>query len=74
MYTRSCRTVESYSLVNGRVTYHHKDSGWSIAGFVTNLTKKVYFNGALNFTPNAGNLTCNVGRPRDFGVEVKVQF
>ncbi|PJG46543.1 hypothetical protein CAF53_20505 [Sphingobium sp. LB126] len=66
--------LPSYSLVNGRITYHHKDSGWSIAGFVTNLTKEVYFNGALNFIPNAGNLTYNVGRPREFGVEMKVQF
>lgn len=66
--------LPSYSLVNGRITYNHKDSGWSIAGFVTNLTKEVYFNGALNFTPNAGNLTYNVGRPREIGAELKIRF
>ena len=66
--------LPSYSLLNARATYRPESGGWSLAAFVTNLTDETYFNGGLNFLPNAGNLTYNVGRPREFGAEVRVNF
>lgn len=68
--------VPSYGLVNGRIQYTAPDERFSLALFGNNLTNKFYI---LNETAYDTGLTVGMrlkdpGRPREVGVELRVNF
>ncbi len=63
---------ESYTLVNGRLTYWSPEKKWSVALQVTNLTDKLYYI-TKSFT-GAGYLDGQIGMPREWAVSLRRQF
>jgi iron complex outermembrane receptor protein len=68
--------MPSYGVLNARLQYEAARDAWSVALFGTNLTDKHYLVGGVDF---AGGYTVGVreldpARPREFGVELKVNF
>jgi iron complex outermembrane receptor protein len=68
--------VPSYGLLNGRIQYTAPDERFSLALFGNNLTNKFYI---LNETAYDTGLTVGMrlkdpGRPREVGVELRVNF
>ena len=63
-----------YAIVNARVTWHSPDKSWQIAGYVTNLTDKLYYVGITDVRNNFGYAFGQVGRPREWGVSVRRSF
>ena len=63
-------TVDSYTLVNARLTYRSPDEDWSIALEATNLFDKFYFlNKFATFYVNG-----QPGRPREVALTVRKSF
>jgi iron complex outermembrane receptor protein len=70
-------TVPSYGLLNARLQYNAPDKKWSIAVFATNLTDKLYYIGGVDFGIKEhviGVSQWDVGRPREFGANVRFNF
>ena len=63
-----------YAIVNARVTWHSPDKSWQVAGYVTNLTDKLYYVGITDVRNNFGYAFGQVGRPREWGVSVRRSF
>lgn len=63
-----------YALVNARITWHSPDDSWQVAGYVTNLTDKLYYTGISNLLNGFGYAYGQVGRPREWGVSVRRSF
>lgn len=63
-----------YAIVNARVTWNSPDKSWQIAGFVTNLTDKLYYVGVTDVRNSFGYAFGQVGRPREWGVSVRRDF
>lgn len=61
-----------YWLVNGRVSYSTEH--FSIAGYVKNLTNKLYYPNAINVEGSYGSDYRIRAAPRTFGVEVSAKF
>lgn len=67
--------IPSYGLWNARLEISDPDIGWSLAGYVTNITDKVYYIGGSNLSSaGTGTLRYDLGRPREFGVTAKFSF
>ncbi len=62
--------VDSYELVNTRLTYRPRDSDWSIAIEATNLFDKLYYINKL-VTAYA---SAQPGRPREYALTVRRTF
>jgi iron complex outermembrane receptor protein len=69
-------TMPSYGLLNARLAYVTADERWSVAFFGTNLTNKYYLLGGVNFAAGytVGTEELDLGRPREYGVELKARF
>jgi iron complex outermembrane receptor protein len=69
-------TMPSYGLLNARLAYVTADERWSVAFFGTNLTNKYYLIGGVDFAGGytVGTRELDLGRPREYGVELKVRF
>lgn len=80
--------MPSYGLLNGRIQYKSK-AGWSLAVFGNNLTNTYYYNSAfdpggpstqvsqgtsLPHDAVFGFAMLDIGRPREFGVELAYKF
>lgn len=81
--------LPSYGLLNTRLGYKSEDK-WSVSFFANNLTNKYYLTGGFDPSgPNSkvtpgltgvphdrvfGFTLIDIGRPREFGVEVSYQF
>jgi iron complex outermembrane receptor protein len=63
-----------YAVVNARVTWHSPDNSWQVAGYVTNLTDKLYYVGITDVRNNFGYAFGQVARPREWGVSVRRSF
>jgi iron complex outermembrane receptor protein len=63
-----------YAIANARITWNSPDKSWQIAGFVTNLTDKLYYVGITDVRNSFGYAFGQVGRPREFGVSVRRNF
>jgi len=62
--------VDSYTLVNARLTYRSPDSDWSVALEATNLFDKFYYlNKLATFYVNG-----QPGRPREVALTVRRNF
>ncbi|MDZ3832847.1 MAG: TonB-dependent receptor [Sphingopyxis sp.] len=68
--------LDPYGLLTARIQYNAPDNKWSIAAFATNLADKDYFIGGIDFaTPNTiGMRQMDVGRPREFGINLRYNF
>ncbi|MES2451692.1 MAG: TonB-dependent receptor [Pseudomonadota bacterium] len=69
--------LAGYGLLNGRVNFFAPHKTWSLAAFATNLTNKVYYIGGVDFARREtliGISQLDVGRPREFGLELKYTF
>ncbi|QUT07267.1 TonB-dependent receptor [Sphingobium phenoxybenzoativorans] len=65
----------AYTLVNLGVRFERPDSGFSIAGYVRNLTNKDYYSGQQIGTSVLGLInTGQLGAPRTFGVDITKRF
>jgi len=81
--------LPSYGLLNGRISFN-AEAGWSLAVFGNNLTNKYYLTGGFDPSGPAtkpvpgltgvahdrvfGFTMLDVGRPREFGVELSYKF
>jgi iron complex outermembrane recepter protein len=65
---------DSYSTLNGRITWVSGDESWEVALYGRNLTDKAYFNGKLSLVGFFGREQGNVAAPRELGVTVKRMF
>jgi iron complex outermembrane receptor protein len=63
---------DSYTLVNGRLTYWSPKREWSVALQVTNLTDKLYYITKTN--TGAGYLNGQIGMPREWAITLHKQF
>ncbi len=67
--------LPGYELVNMRAEWKAiRGSDVSMAAFVTNLFKKEYFVGGQSNGPSGGFNAVMPGRPRMYGLEIKVKF
>ena len=62
---------ESYSVLNAQVTWEHPDNGFSIKGYVNNLTDEEYSNFSL--TSALGNFT-TAAAPQTYGIKLGKSF
>jgi iron complex outermembrane receptor protein len=63
-----------YALLNANVTWDSPENTWSVALSGTNLTNRLYLNGALDFLESLGTNEGNYGRPREWAITVKRRF
>jgi iron complex outermembrane receptor protein len=61
-----------YWLVNGRISF--TTDNFSIAGYVKNLTDKLYYPNAINVEGSYGSDYRIRAAPRTFGIEVGAKF
>ncbi|MFV3126725.1 TonB-dependent receptor [Niveispirillum sp. KHB5.9] len=66
--------LPAYRLLNGRVEWTDASGLYSIALFATNLTDEKHYVGGVNYYANAGAAHYDLGRPREFGVTMRVNF
>jgi len=66
--------IPSYGLLNGQVEYRAPDARWSLAVFGTNLADKEYVTGGLNLLGLVGNVRFDMGRPRELGIRLRIQY
>ena len=62
----------NYWLINGRISY--STDHFSVAGYVKNLTNKLYYPNAINVEGSYGSDYRIRAAPRTFGVEASVKF
>jgi iron complex outermembrane receptor protein len=63
---------ESYTLLNGRLTYWSPKREWSLALEVTNMTNKLYY--ITKTYTGAGYVDGQIGMPREWALTVHKQF
>lgn len=69
--------LDEYGLLTARLQYNSPEDVWNIAFFATNLLDKEYFIGGIDFARREGALgfsQLDVGRPREFGVNLRYNF
>lgn len=67
--------LPAYTLVNARIDWEHMfGSRFSASAYANNITKEKYYTGGLANGFLLGTNVANVGAPRTYGVEVKVEF
>ena len=65
-------SVDSYTLLNGRLTYWSPKRVWSLALQVTNMTDKVYY--ITKTTTGVGYVDGQIGMPREWALTLHKQF
>jgi iron complex outermembrane receptor protein len=65
---------KAYTLVDANIGWTSEDDSWTVALSGTNLTDKLYLNGALDFMESLGTNEGQYGRPREWAVSVKRRF
>ena len=63
-----------YTLIDANIGWTSQNESWSVALSGTNLTDRLYLNGALDFLESLGTNEGNYGRPREWAVSVKRRF
>ncbi len=68
--------VGAYTLVNARISLTNTSGGWQIAAWGKNLTNTVYRTRMFNLfdNPFVGVKFSNLGPPRTYGVEARIDF
>lgn len=67
-------TVESFGLLNGRLTYRSADEDWQLSLAVTNITDKFYYVNKYDREAQFGAIYGQPGRPREWQVSIKRTF
>jgi iron complex outermembrane recepter protein len=70
-------TIEAYGLLNGRVQYAPPGGRWTVAMLGTNLTDEPYLIGGFDSAMKEhiiGVVQHDYGRPREYAVQVSVDF
>jgi iron complex outermembrane receptor protein len=63
------------TMLNARITWESSDRGWSVAGFVTNLSNKYYYQSFLDLRAfGEGQMSAQPGEPREWGVSLRKTF
>lgn len=63
-----------YTIANARITWTSESRNWSISGFVTNLTNKLYYANKQDQTNSYGFAIGQVAAPREWGLTVRRNF
>ena len=63
-----------YAIVNADLSFTTPDDRLSVGLFVRNLTKTVYYTGAIESGVQAGLVAANIGAPRTFGARLTYKF
>jgi iron complex outermembrane receptor protein len=69
--------LDGYGLLNARLQYNSPKNDWSVALVGTNLSDKLYYIGGTDFARREtliGVSMLDVGRPREYGVQVRYNF
>lgn len=67
--------LPAYGLLSARVELANLTQHWSLAGFVTNATDKVYYVGGSDFaSAGTGSPQLDLGRPRELGVTLRLSY
>jgi iron complex outermembrane receptor protein len=66
--------IDSYTLVNARLTWRSPEETWQTALEVTNVTDKVYYNSIFDQINTEGDTTAQVAMPRAWAVTVRRSF
>lgn len=69
--------IDGYGLLNARLQYNAPGRKWSAAIFATNLTNQLYYIGGVDFGIKehvVGVSQYDVGRPREFGINMRFNF
>ncbi len=66
--------MPSYGLVNARISYDSPSGKWSVAAYGTNLANEHYLIGGVDFRTTPGVLEHDPGRPRQYGLDLRVNF
>lgn len=66
--------IDAYGLLNARAAYRSESGLWSLAVYGNNLTDKEYFAGGIDLRPVTGMIRYDVGRPRELGLEARLNF
>jgi iron complex outermembrane receptor protein len=64
----------AYTLLDANVNWQSTDESWMVALSGTNLTNKLYLQGALDFFESLGTNEGQYGRPREWALTVKRKF
>jgi len=64
----------AYTLVDANIGWTSNDNNWTVTLLGTNLTNRLYLNGALDFLESLGTNEGQYGRPREWGISVKKRF
>lgn len=67
-------TQPGYSIWNARLTWRDRDNKWSVAGYVTNFTDKLYYTNISQFLNGFGQAEGQVAAPRQYGLTVRRNF
>jgi iron complex outermembrane receptor protein len=70
-YTGNAWEQRGFSLLAARLTLRSPDGKWQVSAFGTNLLNKIYLTGGF-FSPLLQVDDGSIGRPREFGVSLKV--
>ena len=73
-FNAATNRIDSYELVNARLTWKDGKGSWEGALEVTNLTDKYYFLTRFDQFTTTGVTDGQPGRPREFAVTVKKKF
>lgn len=72
---RPTNFIESYALVNARLTWRSVDDDWQIAAEITNLTDEYYYLTLFDLTgAAAGYVHGQPGRPLEYAITIKRNF
>ena len=66
--------LPSYGLLSARLQVSDPSKRYTLAVFATNLTNAAYYVGGVGYSANVGLNRYDIGRPREFGVNLKVGF
>lgn len=72
--TNEAILLPSYGVLNGRIELTNPGGNWSLAVFGTNLGKEVYYVGGVNYIVNIAANHYDIGRPREYGVQLRYNF
>jgi iron complex outermembrane receptor protein len=66
--------IDSYTVVNARLTWRSQDEKWQTALNVTNLTDKLYYLTLFDTHTSAGYVNGQAAMPREWSITVKHNF
>lgn len=66
--------IEGYTVANARLTWRSPDDQWSVSVAVTNLLGKYYYLTKNDLARNAGFVSGQPGRPREYAITLRRTF